>query len=350
MKFSIWGANLSGGFLRANVQQNTDGSMEYNRKLAKMADELQVDSILYATRYVGSIGGGSTDRGQLDPLSVITALAGETKNVHFIAAVLPGFIHPATLAKVSSSIDIISNGRFHINLVSGWFKEEQEMFGIEWIKHEDRYKRSKEYLEVLKGLWTTDNFSYQGHYYQIKNAILAPKPIQKPYPAIYQGGNSQDSQEMAGELSDHYFMNGASMEELKEQMEYVNAVAQKHGRNVKFAVNAFVIARETEEEATSEYQYIIEQADDSAIAQLKKRTHTKGMWRNASSISDFVANNEGFRTGLIGSYESVVSKIQELQAIGIDMILLTFRNALQELPDFYNNVNNRLESEFIKND
>lgn len=79
MKFSIWGANLSGGFLRANVEQNTDGSMEYNRKLAKMADQLQVDSILYAIRYVGSIGGSSADRGQLDPLSVITALAGDTE-------------------------------------------------------------------------------------------------------------------------------------------------------------------------------------------------------------------------------------------------------------------------------
>lgn len=348
MKFSIWGANLSGGFLRANVEQNTDGSMEYNRKLAKMADRLQVDSILYAIRYVGSIGGSSTDRGQLDPLSVITALAGDTENVHFIAAVLPGFIHPATLAKVSSSIDIISNGRFHINLVSGWFKEEQEMFGIEWIQHEERYKRSREYLEVLKGLWTTDHFSYQGDYYQINNAVLAPKPIQKPYPAIYQGGNSKDSQEMAGELSDYYFMNGASVVELKEQMEYVKAVARKHGREVKFAVNAFVIARKTEEEARSEYRYIIEHADDTAIAQFKNRKDTKGMWKNASSISDFVANNEGFRTGLIGSYESVAIKIQELQAIGIDTILLTFRNALEELPDFYNNVNNRLESEFIK--
>ncbi|MET1180968.1 hypothetical protein ABG775_23895 [Peribacillus simplex] len=56
----------------------------------------------------------------------------------------------------------------------------------------------------------------------------------------------------------------------------------------------------------------------------------------------------GFRTGQIGSYESIAIKIQELQAIGIDKILLTFRNALQELPDFYKNVNNRLESEFIK--
>lgn len=269
MKFSIWGANLSGGFLRANVNQNKDASLEYNRKLVQTAEQWQVDSILYPIRYVGNIGGTTAGSGQLDPLSMVTALATETKNIHFLAAVLPGFIHPATLAKIGATIDIISNGRFHINLVSGWFKEEQEMFGIEWIKHEDRYKRSIEYLEVLKGLWTTNHFSYQGDFYQINNAILEPKPIQKPYPAIYQGGNSIEAQEMAGRLSDYYFMNGAPIEEFKEQIKNVSEVAKENGRHVKFAVNAFVIARETSNKALEEYQYIIENADDTAISQLK---------------------------------------------------------------------------------
>lgn len=339
MKFSIWGANLSGGFLRSKIEQSTDGSIEYNRQLVQVADQLRVDSILFPVRYVGNIGGNrSANSGQLDPLSVVAALAAETSSIHFIAAVLPAFIHPATLAKIGATIDIISNGRFHINLVSGWFKEEQEMFGLEWIKHEERYRRSTEYLEVLKGLWTSDNFSYEGKYYQIKNATLTPKPIQKPYPAIYQGGNSKESQEMAGRLSDYYFMNGAPIEELEEQIKSVSEIAAKYGRQVKFAVNAFVIARETTSEALKEYQMIIDHADDAAITLLKKRRETKGMWKNATTISDFIANNEGFRTGLIGSYEEVARKIIDLESIGIDKILLTFRNPLQELPEFYENV------------
>lgn len=347
MKFSIWGANLSGGFLRANVDQAKDSSLEYNRSLVQTAEKLKVDSALFPIRYIGKIGGDSSDSGQLDPLAVVAALAAETKNLHFLAAVLPGFIHPVTLAKIGATIDIISNGRFHINLVSGWFKEEQEMFGIEWIKHEDRYKRSTEYLEVLKGLWTKDHFSYQGDYYQIQDAVLEPKPLQKPYPAIYQGGNSLEAQEMAGRLSDYYFMNGAPIEELKEQMKFVTEVAKKHNRKVKFAVNAFVIARETIIQAKEEYQYIIDNADEDAILQLKKRTETKGMWKNAAAISDFVANNEGFRTGLIGSYEEVANKIQELQSIGIDKVLLTFRNPLRELPEFYEFVVPQIKPQFI---
>lgn len=342
MKYSIWGANLSGGFLRANVEQNKERSLEYNRKLVQLADELGVDSILYPIRYVGNIGGNSPESGQLDPLTTITAMAAVTKHIHFIAAVLPGFIHPTTLAKIGSTIDIISNGRFHINLVSGWFKEEQEMFGIEWIKHEDRYRRSTEYLEVLKGLWTSTPFSFQGDFYQVKNAILEPKPIQKPYPAIYQGGISNEAQEMAGKLSDFYFMNGAPIEELKEQIKNVTEIANRYGRQVKFAVNAFVIARETTKEAQEEYQFILDHADTAAISQMKKRTETKGMWKNAVSLSDFVANNEGFRTGLIGDYEEVQDKIYELQTIGIDKILLTFRNPLEELTQFYHHVEAKL--------
>ena len=76
---------------------------------------------------MGNIGGnGSAEEGQLDALTLAAALFAETENIHFIAAVLPGFIHPATLAKITSTIDVISNGRFHINLVSGWFKKNKK--------------------------------------------------------------------------------------------------------------------------------------------------------------------------------------------------------------------------------
>ncbi|WP_236631817.1 LLM class flavin-dependent oxidoreductase [Anoxybacillus sp. UARK-01] len=349
LQFSIWGSNLSGGFLRARVEENQEWSFDYNRKLVKTAEQLNVASVLFPVRYIGSIGGHSPEKhGQLDPLAIIAALAAETKRIHLIAAVLPAFIHPATLAKIGATIDRISNGRFHINLVSGWFKQEQEAFGLEWIAHEERYKRSIEYLEVLKGLWTQDHFSFDGTYYKIKNATLLPKPTQKPYPAIYQGGNSKEAQEMAGRLSDYYFMNGAPIEELKKQIQSVRAIASRYGRWIKFAVNAFVIARATTDEALSEYQFIIDNADEAAIEQLQKRTETKGMWKNASVLPDFVANNEGFRTGLIGSYKEVAEKINALQDIGIDKVLLTFRFPLVELPEFYDHVVPLLHPKSVK--
>jgi len=344
MEFSIWGANLSGGFLRAHIDQETEGSYSYNRKLIQIADHLQVDSILFPVGFTGNIGGTAGGSGQLDPLTIAAALAAETEHIHLIAAVFPGLVHPATLAKIGSTLDIVSNGRFHINLVSSWSQEEQEMFGLEWIGHEERYKRSEEYLQVLKGLWTENHFSFDGDYYQIKDASLTPKPVQEPYPAIYQGGDSPEAQELAGRHSDYYFLNGAPAEELIEQIAHVRSIAARHGREIKFAVNAFVIAREHEADAKAELDYIIKHADETAINQFRQRNQAEGIWEHAETTGEFVANNEGFRTGLIGSYQQVAAKIEELERIGIDQILLTFRFPVQELPLFYNKVVSRLHN------
>lgn len=338
MKFLTWGANIGGGFLRAKIEQELRSDIAYNIELAQLADKIGVHGILFPIRYVGRIGGNHGTNGQLDPLTVVSAVATKTSRVKLLAAVLPGFIHPVTLAKIGSTLDVISGGRFHINLVSGWFKEEQEKFGIDWIEHSDRYRRSDEYLQVVKGLWTQDEFTFNGDFYHINGGTLNPKPVQKPYPAIYQGGNSEQSQQVAAKNSDVYFMNGAPLEELQQQIETVKKLAQQENRTLQYAVAAYVIARESEEEALAEYEAILASADEEAIAQFKASKDTKGMWKNAKTVSDFVANNEGFRTGLIGSYEQVANKLRELEAIGIDQVLLAFRHPLKELPLFYERV------------
>ena len=338
MKFLTWGANISGGFLRANIDQEFRNDIAYNLELAQLADKLGVTGILYPIRYVGRIGGNKSADGQLDPLTVVSAIAMQTSRVHLLAAVLPSFIHPVTLAKIGATLDIISNGRFHINLVSGWFKSEQEKFGIDWIDHRDRYRRSDEYLQVVKGLWTQDEFTFNGDFYNIQRGTLNPKPVQQPYPAIYQGGNSATSQQIAAKNSDIYFMNGAPVEELKQQIDAVTQFAQQEDRTLKFAVAAYVIVRETEEEALAEYKMILEHADNVAIEQFKASKETQGMWKNAKTVSDFVANNEGFRTELIGSYEQVAEKLKKLEEIGIEQVLLAFRYPLNELPLFFEHV------------
>ncbi len=338
MKFLTWGANISGGFLRSTIEQELRNDIDYNIELAKLADQLGVHGMLFPIRYVGRIGGNNGADGQLDPLTTVTAVATQTSRLHLLAAVLPGFIHPVTLAKIGATIDVISKGRFHINLVSGWFKAEQEAFGIEWIDHRERYRRSDEYLQVVKGLWTQDAFTFKGDFYQIENGTLNPKPVQQPYPAIYQGGNSAQSQQVAASNSDVYFMNGAPIEELVPQIEAVKKLAAEENRTLQYAVVAYVIARPTEEEAIAEYEAILASADEQAIAQFKASKETQGMWKNAKTVSDFVANNEGFRTGLIGSYEQVAEKLRALQDIGIDQVLLAFRKPLEELPQFFEQV------------
>lgn len=344
IRLATWGSNISGGFLRADVPQETSWDVAHNIQLAQRADQLGFAAMLFPIRYIGRIGGNTEGEGQLDPLTTVAAVAQATRQIHLITAVLPGFIHPAALAKIGTTLDHISGGRWHVNMVSGWFQEEQERYGLSWLDHGERYRRTEEYIQVLKGLWQEEEFNFSGRYYQIQGGRLRPFPLQKPYPAIFQGGNSQEAQEMAGKYSDWYFMNGAPIEELRQQIERVSAVAERHHRRVRFAVNAFVIARETEKEAQEEYQWIVDHANEEAIAQFRQRAkQAHGMWSRATTISDYVANNEGFRTGLIGSYEQVSERIGELSRAGIDLVLLTFRYPLQELPLFAQEVRPLLE-------
>ena len=73
MNYIIWGANLSGGFLRADVEQERDNSFTYNQKLVELAEKKGINAILYATRYLGAIGGSESEQGQLDPLTLMAA-------------------------------------------------------------------------------------------------------------------------------------------------------------------------------------------------------------------------------------------------------------------------------------
>ncbi len=103
----------------------------------------------------------------------------KTEKLKVIAAILPGPWKPALAAKQSATIDHLTNGRIAINVVSGWFRGE---FGCTLVKngqHDQRYARSEEFIRSLKGVWTQDNFSFDGKYYQFKDYTLVRKPATK---------------------------------------------------------------------------------------------------------------------------------------------------------------------------
>ena len=104
--------------------------------------------------------------------------------------------------------------RIAVNVVSGWFKAEFTSIGQWWLDHAERYRRSREFIQCLKGIWTEDKFTFKGDFYQFHEYPLQPKPLEIPgrrHPEIFQGGNSIDARENAAIASDYYFMNGNSM-------------------------------------------------------------------------------------------------------------------------------------------
>jgi FMNH2-dependent dimethyl sulfone monooxygenase len=335
LQFAFWAPNVSGGLVISNLPQKTNWTYEANKRYAQIAEEAGFDYVLLQTRFFASYGAEN----QLEAATLASALAGATKKINIITAVLPGLWHPGVVAKIISTIDHISNGRASINIVSGWFKGEFTGYGEPWLDHDERYRRSEEFIQVLRNLWTKESTTFKGDFYRTNEAPLKPKPIKLP--KIFQGGNSVAAREMAGRVSDVYFINGNSLVKLKEQIDHVKSLARSNGRDIQIGVNGFVIVRETEEEAKQVLKEIILHADQEAVEGFKSQVkfagqsspQGEGMWQN-STFEDLVQYNDGFKTGLIGTAEQVADRIIELKKIGVDIILTGFLHYDEELQAF----------------
>ncbi|WP_373529549.1 dimethylsulfone monooxygenase SfnG [Nostoc sp.] len=338
IKFAYWVPNVSGGLVVSKIPQRTDWTFDYNAQLAQTAEQVGFDYALAQARFIASYGAEY----QLEALTTVAALAPVTERLKLIAAVHPGLWHPGVVAKMGATIDFISQGRFALNVVSGWFKGEFTIYGEPWLDHDERYRRSEEFIRVLKGMWTEEEFHFRGDFYRINGGWVKPKPIhQNPHPEIFQGGNSKAVRRMAARVSDWYFMNGNTIEGVREQIQEVSALAAEEGRKVKFGLNAFIIVRDTEKEAHDILREIIAQADKEAVAgfgeavkQAGSSTREKeGMWAN-SNFEDLVQYNDGFKSGLIGTADQVADRIRQFYEVGVDLILGGFLHYSDDLPAF----------------
>jgi len=344
-EFAYWVPNVSGGLVVSDWETETDWTYDYNLDLARTAESVGFDYALAQARFFGSYGADK----QLEALSIANALAAQTDELHVIGAVHPGLWEPGPLANFIATSDRISNGRFSINIVSGWFKGEFTGFGQPWLEHDERYARSSEFIEVLKALWTEERATYDGRFYTIgkdiiegfEGAPLEPKPVQDPYPQVFQGGNSQAAREMAAKHSDVLFINGGSLQEIRAVIDDVEEYAEEFGTEPpRFAANAFVIQRDTESEAKEVLEGIIENATDEAVDAFKDQVKEAGQssgegegWAD-SDFEDLVQYNDGFKTGLIGTDDQIVERIRKLDAIGVDIVLAGFLDFEAELERF----------------
>ncbi|WP_028225020.1 dimethylsulfone monooxygenase SfnG [Paraburkholderia ferrariae] len=337
VKFAYWVPNVSGGLVVSTIAQRTDWSFEYNQKLAKTAEDAGFEYALSQIRFTAGYGAEY----QHESVSFSHALLHATTKLKVLAAILPGPWHPAVVAKQLATIDHLTNGRIAINVVSGWFKGEFTAIGEPWLEHDERYRRSKEFIEVLKGIWTQDNFTYKGDFYRFHDYTLSPKPLQKPHPEIFQGGSSRAARDNAASVSDWYFTNGNTPENLKAQIDDIREKAAKNGHKVRIGVNAFVIARDTEEEAKAVLDDIIKHAHVEAVNAFgdavqqagKASPEGDGNWAK-STFEDLVQYNDGFRTNLIGTPQQIAERIVALKAIGVDLVLTGFLHFIEEVEYF----------------
>jgi probable F420-dependent oxidoreductase len=156
--------------------------------------------------------------------TTLSALSSVTEKIRLGTMVLCNeFRHPSILAKMAATLDFISGGRLEFGIGAGYNTEEFEAYGIPFHRPGIRIKRLKEAVEIMKIMWTEEKATYKGEYYSIKNAICAPKPMQKPYPPITIGGSGDKLLRVVAEHADACNVAG-TVDELKERL----AVLEKH--------------------------------------------------------------------------------------------------------------------------
>jgi len=307
---------------------------EYNSRLARRSEEIGYDLTLIAELNLNDIKG--VEAPSLDAWSTAAALAAVTERLELMVAVRPTFHEPALLAKQAANIDHIGGGgRLSLNVVSSWWADEAKKYGVQFEQHDDRYARTTEWLEVIDRLWREDHFSFSGNYYRVEDAVLEPKPITRPRPVIYAGGESEAAKSMIARLCDAYVMHGDEPSRVHEKIADMTARRERlHLPPMQFGVAAYAIVRQTETEAEAELARITNVKQTAAGYQNYQQWLAGTKLEQQVSLEDYSVSNRGLRSGLVGTPEQVAERIAEFETAGVDLLLLQCSPQLEEMERF----------------
>ena len=332
MKYGYW-LPVFGGWLRNVENEGMDANWDYVKRLAMRSEEIGYDVSLIAELNLNDIKGISAP--SLDAWSTTAALAAVTNKIELMVAVRPTFHNPALLAKMAANIDHISNGRISLNVVSSWWKDEAEKYGVNFEEHDDRYARTEEWLTVLDNVWKQDGYSFKGKYYTVKENILQPKPLSAPRPFIYAGGESDKAKDLISSTCDGYVMHGDDPETIAARINDVKDRREKKGLPpMKFGVAAYSIVRNTEAEVKKEIARITDVQEGSAGYSNYKQWLSGTRMEQTVSLEDYSVSNRGLRTGLTGTPQKIRDRVGEYEKIGVDFFLLQCSPQLEEMERF----------------
>jgi len=192
--------------------------------LASLAERLGLDSLWFSDHLMYT----TPDAGSLEAFTVLAAIGAKTRNVTFgTKVVCAPFRHPGIVAKIGTTLDIITGGRFVLGIGAGWFRDEFEAFGFPF---ESRVDRMREIVEVVRLLWTRPVVNYHGRFYRISNAVSLPKPIQKPHPPIWIGSTGPRMLRLTAELGDGWVITNESPGGFRRKWDKIAQHAEEIGR------------------------------------------------------------------------------------------------------------------------
>ena len=240
-------------------------------------------------------GGPSGEAMEL--VTLLAYLAGQTSRIRLVTSVIiVPYRNPLLAAKALATLDMLSGGRLVVGVGVGWMREEFE--ALDSPPFEERGAVTDEYIRAFKELWTSDHPHFEGKYVRFDNISFLPKPVQKPHPPIWVGGESRPALRRAGELADGWYPLGsnptfpmATPEQLAAGLERLATYARRFGR-------------------------------DPAEIETVYRTHQL-------DLTDTPAENG--RVHFVGNAEQIAADIRQYQDLGVGSLVLDFMRQTQEL-------------------
>jgi len=284
-----------------------------------------------------------------EPWVISAFLARETKTFRFMIPFQPGFLNPVVAARKTASLQRATGGRALYNIITGGGGPQQLWWG-DSVPHDDRYTRTTEFLDVVRGVWQGGPFSYEGKFYQVEDAGLPDPLSEEEFPEIYFSGSSDAALVSASKHADYYLSWLEPFEALRNKFNSVKERTDVLGRKIKCAVRVDILARPTEEEAWEEIRRGFENVDPAALARFQgsgERSESVGAARQrdfrpttVNSYKDLITDPNiwsgfgllrgGQTQGIVGSYEQVAERLDDLVQLGADAFILASTPHLEE--------------------
>ena len=283
-----------------------DAQFDLGVDLLVAADRAGFELCLFAERHLGN---------DIAAWVLASAIASRLDRIRALVAVHPGLWDPVMVGKLAVSLDRVCRGRMALNIVNGWFDEEFRMFGGTVLQGEERYQRTVEFIEILRGLWTHESFSYTGKHYRVDQGQLLLKPASPVPPEIYSVSRSDRGRDFIASNCDWWFIdfpkNAETVDDalrgIEDAIADMNRRCERAGRKVRYALNPFIALGRSEQDAfEATLQRIFAYDPDPDTRKIEQRMLP------------------ATRLGCIGSPEHVRRQIKRFEQLGIELILCKF--------------------------
>jgi alkanesulfonate monooxygenase len=286
-----------------------------------------------------------------EPWVVSAALARETKKLRFMPAFQANFIHPTYAARMGASLQRVTGDRLEWNIITGGSVQAQKAYG-DFTPHDERYSRTGEFLDVVKGLWQGKPYSHKGPLYQIENGTIGPVLAQERFPGIYFSGASDAALTVAAEHADVYLMWLEPLDAVRDSIRRLNELAASRGRKIRYGVRVDLWARETEAEAWADARKLWDSLDANSPLFAQPMSSSKGgdsvgaqrqaalRPAHAKRFEDLVIGpnlwaglglvRPGPTVGIFGNYAQVAERLNDYIEAGIDTFILAGNPHLEE--------------------